>query len=50
LFLINWEIGGESYGNHYLSGTPPVSLERYRACLPQIAALPHPFDAGSVAL
>jgi beta-mannosidase len=50
LFLINWEIGGESYGNHYLSGTPPVSLERYRAWLPQIAALPHPFDAGSVAL
>jgi hypothetical protein len=41
-----WEVGGETFGNHYLAGYPPISLERYRTWLPAIAALPRPFDAS----
>ncbi|MBE0695562.1 MAG: glycoside hydrolase family 2 [Anaerolineaceae bacterium] len=44
LFLIEWEnLDGTGapvrYGNHYLAGTPPFSLESYIKWLPQIAAL-----------
>ncbi len=49
LFLITWEADGEECGNHYLAGQRPWRLERYRAWLPVIAALPRPFDAGAVA-
>jgi beta-mannosidase len=50
LYLIEWEIGGQKFGSHYLAGTPPFDLERYRRVwLPAIAALPQAFDAGRVA-
>jgi beta-mannosidase len=48
-FLIEWEVDGERFGNHYLAGSPPFSLARYRAWLPAIAALPRAFDAERVA-
>jgi len=48
LFLIEWELDGQKSGNHYLLGTPPVPLERYRKWLEAIAKLPGGFDAGSV--
>lgn len=49
LYLLEWETNGEKYGSHYLTGLPPHSLERYRAWLPQIAALPRPFDVEIIA-
>ncbi|NLF01316.1 MAG: glycoside hydrolase family 2, partial [Anaerolineales bacterium] len=49
LYLIEWEVDGERFGNHYLAGTPPFRLEQYRAWLQAIAALPRPFDAERVA-
>lgn len=49
LYLIAWEVDGREFGNHYLAGGPPFSLERYRAWLEAIAALPRVFDAGRVA-
>jgi beta-mannosidase len=49
LFLIEWEQtqdpdGAIRYGNHYLAGTPPFSLERYQAWLPKIAHLYREFE------
>jgi hypothetical protein len=29
LWLIEWELNGEVYSNHYLAFTPPVDLEHY---------------------
>jgi beta-mannosidase len=49
LLLIEWETGGERFGNHYLVGSPPFSLSQYRVWLPAIAALPRAFEASSVA-
>ena len=53
LYLIRWEVGGCEFGNHYVAGYPPFSLERYRAWLEDIAALPGgplgAFDAATVA-
>jgi beta-mannosidase len=49
LDLIRWEVGGEAFGNHYVAGGRPWDLAHYRAWLPAIAALPRPFEAGSVA-
>jgi beta-mannosidase len=49
LYLITWEVDGQSFGNHYLAGHPPFSLARYRGWLPTIAALPRPFNASHVA-
>lgn len=49
LYLITWEVDGQSYGSHYLAGLPPISLERYRKWLPAIAALPRAFDGAAVA-
>lgn len=49
LYLIEWQVGGQVFGNHYLVGLPPVSLAQYRRWLPSIAALPQPFDPASVA-
>ena len=46
LYLIQWSVDGETYGNHYLSGTPPFTLAQYRAWLPAIAALPRVFDVA----
>jgi beta-mannosidase len=49
LYLIEWAVNGQPFGNHYLGGRPPFSLARYRAWLPSIAALPRPFDPDQVA-
>lgn len=49
LFLIEWEVAGRKYGNHYLLGTPPVPFARYREWLKAIAALPDGFDPDAVA-
>ncbi len=49
LYLITWTIGDKSFGNHYLAGHPPISLDRYRTWLAAIAALPRAFDAAAVA-
>jgi beta-mannosidase len=46
LYLIEYEVDGQSFGNHYLAGFPPFSLENYRGWLEHIAALPGGFDAG----
>jgi beta-mannosidase len=49
LYLIEWEVDGQRFGNHYLTGAPPFSLEQYHGWLDAIAALPRAFDAGVVA-
>ncbi|HQH69424.1 MAG TPA: hypothetical protein PK166_13590 [Candidatus Hydrogenedentes bacterium] len=43
LYLLRWETGGEAFGNHYIAGAPPFSLDEYRDWLTRIAALPQPF-------
>lgn len=48
LFLLEWTANGQSGGNHYLLGTPPFSLERYKGWLPQLAALQPSFAAETV--
>ncbi|MCC6445134.1 MAG: cupin domain-containing protein [Armatimonadetes bacterium] len=48
LFVIEWTANGANYGNHYLLGTPPFSLERYRQWLRRIASLPMGFEAQEV--
>jgi beta-mannosidase len=49
LFLIEWEVDGRKYGNHYLLGKPPLSFPRYVGWLKQIAALPDGFDSAQIA-
>jgi len=49
LFLIHWELEGETFGNHYLLGKPPFSFDQYRAYLAKIAQLPEPFVAEDIA-
>ena len=54
LLLIEWELeagqGGPGRGgNHYLVGSPPVSLTAYRRWLPRIAGLPLGFAADQAA-
>ena len=46
LYLIEYEVNGQPFGNQYLAGLPPFSLENYRSWLEQIAVLPGGFDAG----
>jgi len=48
LFLIEWDLGGKRFGNHYLLGHPAFSLEKYRSWLGKIAALSLGFDAQAV--
>jgi beta-mannosidase len=36
MFLIDWDLDGEAGRNHYLLGTPPFDLARYRAWLPKL--------------
>jgi Beta-galactosidase/beta-glucuronidase len=50
LYLLRWEMGSLIFGNHYLVGHAPVSLDRYRGWLPTIAALTEPFSASNVAI
>ncbi|HOZ48156.1 MAG TPA: glycoside hydrolase family 2 [Candidatus Hydrogenedentes bacterium] len=49
LYTIEWTIGERRFGSHYLAGTPPFALDRYRRWLDIIAALAEPFDAAIVA-
>ncbi len=49
LFLMEWRVNGECFGNHYLAGAPPHALARYAQLLEHIAALPDGFDAAQVA-
>jgi beta-mannosidase len=39
LILIEWQIGQQLFGNHYLAHTPPVDFTRYLSWLPKIANL-----------
>ena len=48
VFIIRWDVNGEEGGNHYLLGSPPFDLERYRGWLPGIAELPGGFNADAV--
>jgi hypothetical protein len=50
LYLLRWEMDNMIFGNHYLAGHAPVSLDRYRGWLSTIAALPEPFSASNVAV
>ena len=43
LYLITYQINGQTFGNHYLAGTPPFSLAQYRTWLEAIKALPREF-------
>jgi len=43
LYLIEWEIDGKKYANHYAAGYVPMDLERYKAWLKAISALPGGF-------
>ena len=49
LYLIEWEINEEKFGNHYLAGTPPFSLMGYINWLSAIASLPRVFDPHIIA-
>ncbi len=49
LALMTWEVEGRIFGNHYLAGYPPLSLDSYTHWLEKIAALPQSFDATAVA-
>jgi beta-mannosidase len=44
LYLIEWIENGKSFGNHYMVGSPPINLQRYRDWLPAIAKLSNSFD------
>ncbi len=48
LILLEWTIGDEKHGNHYLLGQPPFSLSQYKLWLKRIASLEGDFDAESV--
>jgi len=50
LYLVEWAVGDQEFGSHYLAGTPPFDLARYKQVwLPAIAALPQTFDPNQVA-
>jgi beta-mannosidase len=48
MLLVNWEIDGRRYGNHYCLGKPPLDVQWYLGHLERIAALEPAFDAGTV--
>ncbi|OCT12062.1 hypothetical protein A8709_29860 [Paenibacillus pectinilyticus] len=48
LFLMEWNIDGHTYGNHYLLGFPAFSLDTYKRWLPQIAAITNDFQADAI--
>lgn len=45
LFLLEWEIGGQRFGNHYTAGYAPMDLAQYRRWLAEIERLERPFSA-----
>lgn len=48
VLLMEWSCGEQSFGNHYLLGTPGFSLDTYREWLKAIAQLPESFDDAAV--
>jgi beta-mannosidase len=44
LFLIQWEMDGVRYGNHYVSGYVPFDFPKYLVWLEKIKILPQPFS------
>ncbi|MCU6709940.1 hypothetical protein M6D81_14690 [Paenibacillus sp. J5C_2022] len=48
LFLMQWTMEGKTYGNHYMLGYPPFSLDTYKRWLFDIAALQADFQADAV--
>jgi len=48
MLLMELVIDGERFYNHYLVGTPPISLEQYRRWLEQIAGLDGAFEALAI--
>lgn len=46
LFLIEWDLGGRKFGNHYLLGYPPFSLEQSKKWLKKISLLQDSFDVN----
>jgi beta-mannosidase len=50
LLLVEWSVNGEKYGNHYLLGTPPFSLDIYRKWLHKIAGLQGDFDENKIGI
>ncbi|MCK5739330.1 hypothetical protein KAH55_09115, partial [bacterium] len=49
LYLIEWTLNGKTFGNHYISGFPAFSLDRYREWLKKIARLPRAFAVEKIA-
>jgi beta-mannosidase len=48
LILLEWESAGQTWGGHYLAGSPPFDLPVYRRWLAQIAALPGTFSLEEI--
>ncbi|MBO9607523.1 MAG: hypothetical protein J7639_16295 [Paenibacillaceae bacterium] len=48
VFLMQWTIGGQTHGNHYLLGFPAFALDAYKKWLEPIAALTGEFAADQV--
>ena len=48
LFLMEWTVDGKRFVNHYLMGTPPFDLNRYKNWLIKIANLDNSFDGEKV--
>ncbi|MBN2073092.1 MAG: hypothetical protein JW770_04000 [Actinobacteria bacterium] len=46
LYLINWEVGGIQYGNHYAAGFAPMDFIQYCRWIKKIEALPGSFKSG----
>lgn len=49
LFLIEWTINEESFGNHYLLGMPPFDFNQYKGWLKKISSLPDKFNSELIA-
>ncbi|MGI6671502.1 MAG: glycoside hydrolase family 2 protein [Christensenellales bacterium] len=43
LYLITWQVDGQTFGNHYISGYPTYEAARMLNWVDKIAALPQPF-------
>jgi len=50
LYLIEWKIDQRTFGNHYLSGTPPFNLDQCKRWLKMIAGLEPVFDFNEVGI
>ena len=48
LFLIEWNVDGKRFFNHYMLGKPPFSFDRYKKWLRKIAELDGLFNADEI--